>query len=294
MRMKSKRLHLPALHPLRLADLRLRDWKVYVLIPLAIIVSSVTVFVLKESQVLKRFEQAGRLYAQGRFEQAAVEYEALRRQKGVDTELSARSLFEAADIYYVSLQHVDRARQLFEQLIHDYPDGAVTYQARKKLAEIHEKTGNVEQAIALLRTTLAQAASQPERAMLSFRLGENLFQVNEFEEARSAYLQVCQFETSGHTREQALLRISNIDQMQQRWRESLAGFDQVVAATRCSECRLQAQLGLIDSHEALNDYASAAVVLRSINPADLDPRLRQTIERRLAEKRQVENLASIF
>lgn len=292
--MKAKRPPPAPLQASRLADLRLRDWRVYVLIPVVIIVSSVTLFLLQESKVKRRFQRASLLYTEGKFEQAATLFESLRREKGVSAEEASRALREAADIYFVSLNRIELARRLFEEVVRDYPESEAAYAASKKLAALHEKTGNLQAAIASWRKAMESPQAAREQAELKFRLGESLLQYNRFEEAREYYQQVTAVEQRGHTREQALLRIASIDQMHRRWTDTLQGFREVLERSQCKECRLRAHLGLIDSYESLEDYASAGAVLKSIPPGEIEGRLRDQIERRLREKQKVDGMAASF
>jgi TolA-binding protein len=63
-------------------------------------------------------------------------------------------LFEQGAVYFLDIKDYQKAIEVFQQYISEYPDDEHTWPAYRCLAKCYENTGNTSQAIAVLQEAL--------------------------------------------------------------------------------------------------------------------------------------------
>lgn len=243
----------------------------------------VALFSQTDNEAEAQFERAQRHWRAGRYGQAIDAYREVY-QSYPESRFAVAALWESATLNYLSSYDLEKAVGLLERLVHDFPNHPTADRARAMLGEIHESAlKDVERALYYWRRLDRPRVAAPLRRQALYGIGRALFELSRFNEARAALEGVCRNEPPDYLTQQANLRLAIIYQLRQQYERSLPHFLAVLEIDDCSDCRLQAQLGLIESYEFLDDLDSAVEVAAGLPEEDY-PQKRELLER-LRQKR---------
>jgi tetratricopeptide (TPR) repeat protein len=124
------------------------------------------------------------------------------------------------------------------------------------------------------------------RREVSFKLAEACFKTNDFQDALRRYNLVAADGQDRHLKDQSYIRIGSIFQLQGEHDKAIRAFANVLDETDCPHCRLQAQLGLIESYEHLDRLPEAIEIAEQISDAEYPTAMREELLGRLTEKRK--------
>ncbi len=257
------------------------------LVPVLCLAIGAWYFTADRSDVKVSFERAKSLWREGRFHEAVQAYLRIE-QEYPTTRFAAESLWEAGTIYYYSLDDPANALVCFERVIRDYPSSRWVGASRLRLADIYElELDEPASALRWLNEALADPESARLRDEIEFRIGQIHFKLNEFGLAFEEFDRVARTQPQGsHLGHQARLRLGVIHQIRREHEAAISRLREVLADEPCGDCRLHAQLSLIESYEMLDRLPEAIEVARQIREDDYPDELRQQLLQRLLEKRK--------
>lgn len=243
-------------------------------------------FVGSEVEARAQFERAKESWRLGRYSEAVEIYRGFL-ERYQNSEYAPEAVWETATIYYYNLHDINGALRHFENLIAKYPKSPWAAKSHLKLAEIYDRELNeLPNALEHWNGAVETGAlSQEELREVRFQIADARFKVSEFDLALDEFKRIIE-EDEGHLAEQARVRIGTILRIRKQFRDANRVFSEILAATECANCRLQAQLGLIESLEFLNQLPEAIEVARSIDTQVYPPEMRQELLDRLFEKRR--------
>ncbi|MFQ5740884.1 MAG: tol-pal system YbgF family protein [Acidobacteriota bacterium] len=254
--------------------------------PFLVFAAGVFLYFETEHEVRAQFDRARQEWRTGHYREAARLYDSVYRHYPASG-YGARALWELGTIHYVNWYQIDRALEDFQRLIEEYPGSPLVTPAYLRLAEIHAiGFQDLPQAIRYWKVLLTRRLPQDLRHQVLFKTGTALFKLGHFEEARQTLEQLVARRPEDHLAQEARLRIGTILQLGRQYRQSLNFFLPVLHNTTCSECRLQAQLGLIEDYEFLNDLPRAIEYAKAIHNKDYPFEMKQELLARLQKKRR--------
>jgi TolA-binding protein len=237
-----------------------------------------------EARVL--FDRAQTHWSNGRFEKAIEGYQQVCRDHP-DSTFAPQALWELGQLNYVSLADIDEAISYFEQLIDKYPNHPLSVDCLLRLAEIHSlELRDWPRAIHYWDSYLEGEKDFQKRRAAQFEIANALFQMTQLDEARDAFEEVADASRIDAVTVESFLRIGTILQIKKDFQGSVEYFERAMGGREYPECRLQAQLGLIESLEFLGELPRAIEVANEINASDYSVRLKSDLVARLKEKRQ--------
>ena len=115
-------------------------------------------------------------------------------------------------------------------------------------------------------------------------MGDSYLKLRQLKQSMQKFEIVVQRIPDDHLAYRSRNRIGTICQITGRHQESLTSFRVTAGQTNCSECRIEAYLGLIESYEFLEEPEKAINMAESISDQDLPIEEKQKIIRGLRNK----------
>lgn len=197
------------------------------------------------------------------------------------------ALWEMATINYVNFYRIDRAVSYLQTLLAEYPASPLARDAKLRLAEIHEgEIADIPQAIRYWQQVLAADSPRQLRRQILFKMANAYFKANRFEEARAQLEAVLEEGKNDHLADQSRIRAGTIRQIQKQYAKSTGAFHEVLRATQCRDCRVQAQRGLIESYEFMGELGNAIRTADTMRDDEYPVAMKQGLLRRLKEKKK--------
>jgi tetratricopeptide (TPR) repeat protein len=263
-------------------------WKSSWVLSLPVIAFSIGawLFVSGESAARALFERAEREWRQGNFQSGIEQFQAVRSRYPTSSYAEA-ALYEMARISYFNLYNISASLHYFEQLILTYPDSSWRGESHLRLAEIFDRELNeLPKAMEHWELALACPLDPPERRLVQFKIADALFKSNRFDEAFGRFQLIIREAADPVLVQQSRVRKGTIHQLRKDYPASIEIFQQVLQDDACPDCKLQAQLGLIESYEFQDRLSDAIRVAEDISVDDYPVEKQQELLRRLHEKRQ--------
>ncbi len=244
-------------------------------------------FIGSEVEARAQFERAKESWRLGRYGEAVETYRSFL-EKYQNSDYAPEAIWEAATIYYYNLDDINGALRYFESLVARYPASGWAAKSHLKLAEIYDRELNeLPKALEHWGGAVETGAlSQEELREVRFQIADARFKVSEFDLALDEFRRIIEEEDEDHLAGQARVRIGTILRIRKQFRDASRVFSEILATTKCSNCRLQAQLGLIESFEFLDQLPEAIEVARKIDTQVYPADMRQELLDRLFEKRR--------
>jgi len=256
------------------------------LLPFLCFAIAAQLFVQSENEARVLFSRAQRQWRLENFDEAIRQFEAVRA-KYPKSEYAIAALWEIATIYYFNQYDISSALYYFEKLAKEHPESDHAADSHLKAAEIFEvELNEISKAIDHWEMVLQISPDEDLHREVFFKLGDASFKTDNLEDALMRFSLIVADGQNQHLVDQARIRIGSIFQLQNKHDRAAKTFDRVLEATECSHCRLQAQLGLIESYEHLDRLPQAIEVAESINEAEYPAPMRDQLLGRLSEKRK--------
>ncbi|MBI4444653.1 MAG: tetratricopeptide repeat protein [Acidobacteria bacterium] len=263
------------------------------LLPFAVFGTGVYLYVQTENEAYVQFARGQEQWRDARYTEAVNLYRTVFEQYP-KSRYADDALWETALIYHASFYDVNRAVQLFERLVADYPKSSHVKECYLRLAEIYEtQWGDLNQAIQYWSQGLKAEPSMKARQRILFRMATANFKSNNFEIADKQFRQLIREGQEEHLVEQSQVRFATLLQIQRKYGESTRIFEEVLKRTSCNDCRLQAQLGVVENHELTDALDKAIQMANRIRPEDYPVEMRESLLQRLQEKKRY-NRASLW
>ncbi len=221
-----------------------------------------------ENEVWVQFERAQTSWRTGDYPEAIELYERVHRLYPTSS-YAVRALFELGNLNYINSHNIDQAVENFQLLVAEYPHSAQAVDAYMRLGEINEiELQDLPAAIACWKRVLEMDVPLERRRDLLFRIGNAYFKLDQFDRAIRAFEEVLRDGIHDDLAQQANIRLGTIFQIGGDHQGSIPYLRAVLEHESRPNYRLQAQLGLIESYEFLDDLASATEVAASIDATD--------------------------
>lgn len=232
-------------------------------------------------------ERARECWRSGAYDDAANSYIALQSENP-DSAFAPSCLWEAATIYYYNLYDISNAMHYFEKLIVEYPHSRQALESHLKLAEIFDlELNELGSAIDHWEQALEGDLAPETRHDIEFKVADAHFRSGRFDDAFEEFQKIASSpDIAPHTVHEGELRLGAILQLRKDFQGSIDQFQKVLSSNPCSDCRLQAQLGLIESYEFLDRLPEAIETVKNISPDDYPSERRQELLDRLLAKRK--------
>jgi TolA-binding protein len=243
-------------------------------------------FVRSENEARVLFARAQQQWRLENFDQAIQQFGNLREEYP-RSEYAAAALWEIATIFYFNKYDISSALHYFEKLTKDYPDHERAAESHMKAAEIFEvELNEISKAIDQWEKALETDPDGSLRRTIYFKLGDASFRTGRFEDALMRFSLLVADGQNHHLVAQSQIRIGSIFQLRGQYEKAAQYFRRVIEETDCDHCRLQGQLGLIDSYEHLDRLPEAIEVAEKISEAEYPAATRDQLLGRLSEKRK--------
>ena len=256
------------------------------LIPVLSIGLAVWISNRNENEAQADFSQAVELWRGGLYLQAIQSFSTVQKAYP-RSQLADDALWEIANIRYVNFYDVTGAIDSFESLLRDYPKSPLTAATHMKLAEILDKDmGELPEAVDHWQQALECDLSGSVREQVEFAVADALFRSNQVDESFENFSRLEASAQDEELARKARLRIGTILQIRKENQQAIDIFREIVHDGACGECRLQAQLGLIESYELLDELPNAIAIAKAIDPLQYSPELKEALVNRLLEKQK--------
>lgn len=253
-------------------------------LPVAIFSIGVVVYFSTENEIRVQFERAQDYWRVGQVDRAAEVFRSVAREYP-ESLYAQRALWELGMLNHVSRYDASQALECYHRLLNDYPRGSFSAEVLLKIAEIHSiELQDQPEAIAWWKHYLEMFPHGPQYRRALFQLGNAYFQLSDLDTARAYFQQVIDEAPDDDLAHRSGLRIGAICQLEKDYEASVPYFEAALSSGECTECRLQGQLGLIESLEFLEELPRALEVARSIDTDDYSASLKQDLVSRLNEK----------
>lgn len=227
-------------------------------------------------QDVQLYRQAEKLWRNAEYQKAVEAFQNVA-ELHPESPLAADALREAAAIASLQLNNPAKALKLYQAFLERYPRSEHRLQALSRVADLYEnEIGDLRKALAAHQQLARLSFDEKEQMQHRLAVANCYFKLNEFDRALFDYQKLIDDGAGGHLREQAQLKVGTLLQMRRRYHAALEPFKEVLQTTACSECKLQAQLGLVECYDALQEYGEGDRVAREI----LDPQIRSRMVRR--------------
>ncbi len=262
--------------------MKIGNW--VLVLPFLVFVTGVGLFVKTDNEARVLFERAKNAWRTGDYQKAARIYRTVS-SKHPDSGYAASALWELAHLSYVNRYDIDSALEAFGALAEETPQSPLTARSLLMLADIHEKElQDLEGAITYWQAFLRTGSTTPERQPILFRIGDAYLKLVRLSEARETFEALLETQPEEPLFQQTSLRLGTILQLMQDYEGSLVHFWAVLERDQCGDCRLQAQLALIESYEFLDQLPAAIEVARSISEEDYPSEMKAGLLARLSQK----------
>lgn len=252
-------------------------------LPLLMLSAGAYLSVSRENPAWMRMNLAKRAWREGDQKRALELYQSIYSNHPA-SRYADQALWEAGNIYYLHFYDVAKAMKDFQQLVERYPGSPLLRDACSRLADINEvELRDFSSALRYRRKALAKMSSTEERSAMLLRIGDDYLKLDRFNEALSSFeSSLKEAPQKGEVAQKARLRIATVFQIKKNYTDSVHYFDEVLKRDECETCRLQAQLGLVEDYEFLNEIPKALEIANTISPNDYPAKDR--LIRRLTEK----------
>ncbi len=263
------------------------DGRWVLLLPILSFVVGTWYFRSDRSDVKVAMERARDFWRSGAYEEAIEAYTNLQ-SRNPSSELAPECLWEIATIYYYNLYDISNAMHYFERVVDEYPRSRLCLESHLKLAEIFERELNEpNSAVHQWEDALKLGMDADEEHEIEFKIADAQFKMNELDEAYAGFEQLAQGEDTGHhLAQQSRVRMGILLELSKDYEGAIRQFTGILAAGPCKDCRLQAQLELIECYEALDRLGDAIEAAKNISPQDYPSDKRGEILDRLTAKRR--------
>jgi tetratricopeptide (TPR) repeat protein len=243
-------------------------------------------FIRAENEVRIMFERGQERWRSGEYEEALDLFVQLT-EKYPKSGYVPDALWEIATVNYFNRYEISSALHFFDRLTKEYPESDYASEAHLKMAEIYDRELNeIERARRHWERALLTGLEEAKSWEIRFKIADCFFKTEQFEEAAERFRSIAEIAADKHIAERALLRLGTIHQLAKEYEEAIGFQTQVLESTDCGDCRLQAQLGLIESYEHLDRLFDAIEIAERIAPEDYPAEVREELLNRLNEKRQ--------
>lgn len=261
-----------------------RTFDLVLLLPFLVFGTGVYLYVETQNEAHVQFLRAQEQWRNGNYNESTGLY----RQVYTDyprSRYADDALWEISSIHYVNFYDVNRTIFYLQKIISEYPESPRVRECKLRLAEIHEvELGDIPGAIEYWKEALSEESSIRRRNGILFRMANACFKINRFDEALEHFKRVLDSEPGEHLREQSQVRVGTILQIRKQYPESVRYFQQAAAETECRDCRIQAQLGMIESYEFMDEMERAIQIAQAIDPEDYPAPMKDELLARLNEK----------
>lgn len=255
-------------------------------LPVLLFLFGVWLFVRSQNQARVQFERAQQQWRTGNHSRAAEQFRVLQ-EKFPASRYADDALWELANLYYVNLYDLPRALEAFELLWSRFPRSALAVQARLKSAEIHMiEFGDIARAIEIWRGLLALDIQSELRQQVRFKIAEAGFQTGDLDGSFEMSTRIIREGGDQYLVQKARVLAGTILQIRKEYQESIDIFRQVLESTVCSGCLVQAQLGMIECYEYLDQLSRAIEAARGIRVENYPANLKEDLLQRLIQKRK--------
>jgi pentatricopeptide repeat protein len=256
------------------------------LLPFLVFGIGVWLYFQTQNQVRVEMLRAQAQWRDQNYEEAIGLYEAIH-QLYPRSRYADDALFELGTISYVNLYDVNRALSYYERLVKNHPQSNLAKEAYLKIGEINEaELSDYDSAIQYWKEVLNLDSSIRQRVRVCFRIANAYLKMNRFDEAMEYFEYLLEHGQEPHLLDQARISVGTIHQIKREYDDSVACFQQVLATSSCADCRLQAQLGLIESYQFVDDLPKAIEIAGAINPNEYPESLKADLLRRLRDKKR--------
>ena len=258
-----------------------RSMKWVQLAPLLLFALGVWVLRENQNQVWTQVVRAKGLWRQGDRQGAIDLYQSIY-QRYPKSRYTPEVLWELATIHSFEPDGAERAAYCFGQLAVEFPGHPLATQARFRQAEIYGKElDGLNRAVELWSLLLEEGLSQDFRNQVLFQLASAHFKMSEFDQALIHLKLILTHSREAGLMQQTRILLGTIDQIQNRYEDSVKVLEEVLRHPECPECRLQAQLGLIQSYEVLYKLPNAIRIAESISVSEFSEERKRSLIQRL-------------
>lgn len=256
------------------------------LLPFLLFGVGVFLYVQTQNEAYVRFARAEEQWRQGNHREALQLYNEVYREYP-KSRYTDNALWEMGTIHYVNFYDVNRAVFYFQTLIAEYPESPLVKECQLQLAEIHDvELRDTSQAIVYWNQALSSDPSVRFQNRVLFKTANAYFKINQFQEALRRFSQLVGNGQDDHLAEQAQIRVGTIQQIRKEYPSSVKSLLKVLSTTQCSDCRIEAQLGLVESYEFMHELDKAIETAQAIRHDDYPAAMKQDLVKRLNEKRK--------
>ncbi|MFZ0430698.1 MAG: tetratricopeptide repeat protein [Acidobacteriota bacterium] len=268
-------------------DLKRIEGRWVLLLPILSFVIGSWYFQSDRADLKVALERARESWRSGAYDEAIGAYLSLQ-SRYPNSEFAPDCLWEVATIYYYNLYDISNAMHFFERLITEYPQSREALDSHLKLAEIFNlELNELGSAIDHWEQALRGDLDPGTRREIEFKVADAHFRSGRFDEAFEEFEKIAASKGADlHTIEEARLRMAAILQLRKDYQGSIDKFQEVLGSNPCADCRLQAQLGLIESYEFLDRLPEAIETVKNISADDYPAERRQELLDRLLAKRK--------
>ena len=257
------------------------------LLPWLLFGFGVSVVFQSDTEIRVQFERAQDFWRTGDHTSSVALYRRIAEHYP-ESDLAAQALWEIGTIQYINLGQIDRASESYRTIVSLYPDHPLAVHSLKRLAEIQEVDfQDDESAVDYWKQLLKKPLEPEERNDTLFRLGNAWFNLGDLDKSQSVFDELVKSSTfSAYLRQQVTFRLGTIFQLRKLYGEAIPYFEDALGAPDCDQCRLAAQLGLIESYEFLGDLETALLVAANIDEGVYPSGSKQQLLVRLEQKQR--------
>ena len=240
-----------------------------------------------DSEVRIQFERAQDFWRSGDHAASVALYRRIAEHYP-DSDLAPHALWEIGTIEYINLGQTDRASQSYRKIVGQYPNHKLASDSLRRLAEIQEVDfQDNEGALDYWKQLLRKSLEPGSRDETLFRLGNVWFNLGDLDRSQSVFDELVKSRSlTAYLRQQVTIRLGTILQLRQLYGEAIPYFEDALGAPDCDQCRLAAQLGLIESYEFLGELETALLVAANIDEGVYPSRSKQQLLVRLEQKQR--------
>ncbi|HSR69448.1 MAG TPA: tetratricopeptide repeat protein [Acidobacteriota bacterium] len=255
------------------------------LAPLLLLALAVWVHRESQNEVWLQVQRAKECWREGRPQQAIRIYQSIY-ERYPDSRYTPEVLWELATLHYLQGESLEWAAHYFGILGGHYPAHALAAKALFRQAEIYEKDlDDNRRAVQIWESLLHMPGLSPQqRSRTLLRLASVYYKTEQFQAAQERLDALLEQTQEGETAQQARLLSGTIAQLQSRYEQSVDLLSEALRHPECPDCRLQAQLALIQSYEFLDRLPQAIEVARQLPTDNYPPAMKDDLIERLQDK----------
>ena len=258
--------------------------RLLLLCPLGIVAGGLLLVRPSGSPFESAFARAKLAQREGRIDEALVLYQSIQEREPAGR-WGCLAMWEVASIRYSMTHQTRQAAALLNRIGDACEDQELAGRALLLLADIYEIGMQDLDSANQLRLRYLALPDEPLRAHETrFKMADAQFKLGKFDQARSSLETLLRQKPSSEIESQANLRLAAIAQLGGEFDDSIHYFQSVFANSSSPEFRLQAQLGMIESYEYLNELEKALSVANRIESPDYAVNLKDDTVSRLNRK----------